>query len=137
MIKIWTRELYLKQRLCWSHWIATVRNDDIEFTLSLFHVFKTIATSQMHLFRIESTCHEWKILFGHFNDSIINFDLMNFLNQRMFDDCEYFFYGQNVCFYYRMTQKIPSRATPPSPPPMIRTFFGFGWQHNGMNEIIS
>jgi len=30
-----------------------------------------------------------------------------------------------------------SRTTPPSPPPMTRTFFGFGWLANGRCAIIS
>lgn len=78
---------YLEQRLGRSHRITAVRDDHIEFTLSLLHILEAIATRQMNLLGIESARHKRKILFRHVNDPIVDLHLMDFLHQRVFDNC--------------------------------------------------
>lgn len=57
----------------------------------------------MHFFRIESTRHERQILFRHFNDTIVNFHLMNLLDQRMLYHCVS---GNDFFLFVKYTSKM-------------------------------
>ena len=129
----------LEEALSGTLGVRAVSDDNIELVLALLEELETIANVDLDVGVLEANAHARKVLLGDTDDSLRN-NKPHFLNTRHKDA------GIFCWFTSSMSHRVASstvsclttsRRTPPSPPPMTRTFLGLGWEFMARWVIIS
>lgn len=125
----------LEQTLGRAFWVRRVGDDDIKAVLKVLQELEAISNVDLDLGVLEANGHSREIFLGETDDSLrINLATAHRKNmtaeQRTSSISQRVASSTDSCL-------MTSRKTPPSPPPMTRTFFGFGWEFMARWVIIS
>jgi hypothetical protein len=119
--------------------VGAIGDDNVELVLAVLEELEAVADVDLDLGVLEADAHAGEVLLGDADDGLEVSMLISFQYGMCFN---FQSFARTSSMSHRMASSThscltTSRRTPPSPPPMTRTFLGSGWEFMARWVIIS